>query len=304
MRTRTILLADDEEIIRKSLGRELRAEGYEVTAVESGEGAVALLEQKQVDLVITDLRMDGLDGIGVLKQTKAMAPELPVIILTGYGDMASAINALRLGADDYILKPCDMSELIFRMSRCFEKQDLLRQLQVQNLKLQEEVTARLRVEDELRRFNDRLELRVKERTRELEDTNLALKVMLDKREQDKVKVEEQLLINVKQLVEPYLLKLKKSGLDDQQKYYAEIIESNLEEVVSPIIRSLSPRYLNLTPTEIQVANLVKQGKTTKEIAELLNIAPSTVDGHRKNIRKKVGITNQKTNLRDLISSAG
>lgn len=150
MANTSILLVDDELIILESLGMDLRAEGYEVTSADSGENAIAALEKSRFDLVITDLMMEGLDGIQVLKRAKSIYPALPVIILTGYGDMTSAIDALRLGADDYLLKPCEIDELLFRISRCLEKQQLLEQLRLQNKKLQEEIASRTQAEEGLK----------------------------------------------------------------------------------------------------------------------------------------------------------
>ncbi len=144
-----ILVVDDEQLILDSLARDLASEGYHVSCTDNGRDAIKLLENEYQDLVITDLMMPEMDGIELLKETKLVSPETNVIIFTGYGDMTSAIDALRLGADDYLLKPCDTEELLFRVSRCFEKQDLTQQLQVQNHKLQKEIAGRQQLEKDL-----------------------------------------------------------------------------------------------------------------------------------------------------------
>jgi len=130
MRNKTILLVDDEEIILNSFGKDLRRENYDVILAASGEEAIYLLRGGQFDLVVTDLSMLGIDGIQVLKETKKINSLTGVIILTGYGDMTSAIDALRLGADDYLLKPCDSDELIIRIERCLEKQEALQKIKI------------------------------------------------------------------------------------------------------------------------------------------------------------------------------
>jgi DNA-binding CsgD family transcriptional regulator len=129
-----------------------------------------------------------------------------------------------------------------------------------------------------------------------------LKVLLKRREKDKSGLEENVLLNVRELVMNYIEKLKKSGLDHRQATWVTIMESNLNDIVSPFVHRLSSKYLKLTPMEIQVADLVKQGKTTKEIAELLNLSKGTIDTHRDNIRKKIGIKNKKINLRTQLMS--
>jgi len=166
------------------------------------------------------------------------------------------------------------------------------------------ISKQKQFQEVLLKDHDRLERRVDNRTRELEtktqnleELNTALKVLLQKRDEDKIELEEKVLINVQELVVTYLEKLKKSGLDDRQKTYVDIIESNLNDIVSPFVRGLSNKYLSLTPTEIQTANLVKQGKTSKEIAKLVNLSARTIEFHRDNIRKKMGIKNKKVNLR-------
>jgi len=130
MSKKTILLVDDEPIIRKTLAGKLKDEGFTVLTAENGDKALAFLSTTRIHLVITDLMMEGMNGIQVLEGVKAKSPETAVIILTGYGDLTSAIDALRLGADDYLLKPCDLNELLFRMNKCLEKQELKQMVQI------------------------------------------------------------------------------------------------------------------------------------------------------------------------------
>jgi PAS domain S-box-containing protein len=144
------------------------------------------------------------------------------------------------------------------------------------------------------------ELKIK--AKDLEELNAALKVLLKKRQEDKEELEEDILSNVRTLIEPYIVKLNKSKLSQSQKTLLNILESNLNEIVSPFTRRLSTNYLNLTPTQIQVANLVKQGKTNKDIAEILNVSGRTIAFHRENIRKKFDLTNKKTNLKTHLMS--
>lgn len=174
-----------------------------------------------------------------------------------------------------------------------------------------DITKRVLAEKALKKARDELEDKVRERTAELlvaneelkiktlnlEEANIALNILLKKREQDKIEIEDRVLLNVKDLVRPYIDKLKNSGLNERQSTFVSLLESNIAEIISPFAQRLSYKYLKLTPSEIQVANMVKEGKTTKEIADLLNLSTKTICHHRENIRKKLGIKNRKTNLR-------
>jgi len=130
MRNYSILLVDDEEIIRETLGSNLRKKGFDVTLAENGAVAVERLNHNVYDLIITDLMMEGIDGMEVLKQVKERNADTMVSILTGYGTINSAIEALRLGADDYMLKPCDKTEMLLRISRCFERLELKKRVKL------------------------------------------------------------------------------------------------------------------------------------------------------------------------------
>jgi DNA-binding NtrC family response regulator len=123
-----LLLVDDDPFILEGIGEDLERHGYQVTRVNSGEKAVELLQHSRFDLVITDLIMERTDGIQVLKKSKEVDATAMVIILTGFGDMLSAIEALRSQADDYMLKPCESSEMFFRVERCLEKLELARRI--------------------------------------------------------------------------------------------------------------------------------------------------------------------------------
>jgi DNA-binding response OmpR family regulator len=128
MRKYHLLLVDDDPFILEGIGEDLETRGYQVTRANSGEKAVELLELSSFDLVITDLVMERTDGIQVLKKSKEVNATIMVIILTGFGDMISAIEALRSQADDYMLKPCESSEIFFRVERCLEKLELARRI--------------------------------------------------------------------------------------------------------------------------------------------------------------------------------
>lgn len=127
MTAEKILIVDDEEIIRMSLQQDLQDEGYLVETAEDGVAAIKMLE-RGYELIITDLMMEGVDGIEVLKKAREGNPQQAVFILTGYGELDSAINALRFGAVDYLLKPYNHEELLLRIANCLEKMELQRKI--------------------------------------------------------------------------------------------------------------------------------------------------------------------------------
>jgi DNA-binding CsgD family transcriptional regulator/intracellular sulfur oxidation DsrE/DsrF family protein len=166
-----------------------------------------------------------------------------------------------------------------------------------------DITERKRADETLQETLNHLESRVRERTIELEEINTALRVLLKKGEQDHKNLEEILQTNVNQLVMPFLHRLKATLADKQhQLSQLNIMETNLSNIVSPFINHLSAAFKNLTPREIEIAELIKQGKRSKEIAELIGVSVGTVITHRNNIRKKLNLKSKDANLRSHLLS--
>lgn len=159
-----ILLVDDEPLILHNIGRLLETEGYHVTSAENGEAALQFLSEATFDLVLTDLVMDKVDGMTVLQEAKKKDPEIIVIMLTGFADMKVAINAISLGADDFMLKPAESEEIFFRVKRCLESKELKRKVSQRNLELEalnaqleNDIAERKKAENELKKSNENLQ---------------------------------------------------------------------------------------------------------------------------------------------------
>ncbi len=161
-----------------------------------------------------------------------------------------------------------------------------------------DVTEREKTEESLRKREKEL----KDKTHELEELNAALRVLLKRREEDKVELENTVISGLSKLVMPYIEKMRKSNLKGSELVCLNIIESNLKDITSPFMHKLSSQFSSFTPRELQVANLINEGKTTKEIADFMNICPATVEIHRHHVREKLGLTKKKTNLRTYLTS--
>lgn len=162
----------------------------------------------------------------------------------------------------------------------------------------EDITALKLVEEALRESREELQ----DQKQSLEEANIALKVLLKHRENDKLELEKNVLTNVKALVLPYVEKLKEVPLKPRNKTLVEIIENHLKDIISPLLQKFSNAQIILTPQEIKVVALIKDGKSSKEIADILTISETTVNFHRKNLRKKFGLKNRQMNLRSYLIS--
>jgi DNA-binding NtrC family response regulator len=118
-----ILLVDDEAVFVRNMSKLLSARGYAVTTAESGDAAIRVLGEQPVDVIVLDLKMPGLDGLATLKEIQKLGLFTQTLILTGHGSIDSALEALKLGAYDYLTKPCEIDELVAKIEGAWEKKD-------------------------------------------------------------------------------------------------------------------------------------------------------------------------------------
>ena len=329
MSNKSILLVDDEEIILSSLRWILEKNDFKVTTATDGEEAITLLRANRYDLVITDLIMARVDGIAVLKQAKSLYPDTAVIILTGYGDVGSAVETFRLGADDYLQKPCEVEDLLNKARRSFEKQEMVARLRSQNELLKKEIAARKAMELQLEAARRNLEQKVDARTAELANTvdemntvlqvllkkeqelqeknrelqayNTTLSTMLKRREQEHNDIRKELSAKTIETVLP-LLKKAHTKTSGPARDYMATAQANLLDICSEQPHDRVLVNAKLAPRELQIVHYIRQNKRSKEIADLLGLTLRTVESYRENIRKKLQIQNRNISLKKFLTS--
>ncbi|MDU0458309.1 MAG: sigma-54 dependent transcriptional regulator [Geobacteraceae bacterium] len=132
-----ILVVDDEAVIRDGLQRTLAGDRFEVETCKSGHAAIELLQEKEYDLIITDLKMPGMNGIEVLKAVKGLQPDIPVIMITGYATVDTAVEAMKNGATDYITKPFTPQQILEKIERSLEQRSVM----IDDMFLKKEITS-------------------------------------------------------------------------------------------------------------------------------------------------------------------
>jgi DNA-binding NarL/FixJ family response regulator len=302
MKNHKILLVDDEESILFGLGNALMKEGYEVDTASNGEVAIERLKTEPYDLTITDLVMDRLGGIDILKKAKEINSNSLVILLTGHGNLTSAIQALQLGAFDYIEKPCEKNTLLKKVDAALSQLDLKREIEEKNKKLEstnqlleKEIEERKNSEILLQQSRFELETRVQNRTVELKEKNTALGVLLKQLEVEKKELSKSILANIENIVTPLINKIKANSSSENLKHI-ELLEKKIRELSSGFGSKISDPQFKLTPKEVEICDLIRSGLSSKEIAEIQKVSAETIETHRSNIRKKLGLANQSVNL--------
>ena len=273
---KSIFLVEDEELLRTVLVMTLEDSGYVVESAANAEDCIFRLGQQSYDLLLTDIMLPGMSGLELLAFAKEKLSFMPVMLMTGLDDLSSAIEALRLGAADYLCKPCKNEELLLRIRRCLEISDLKNRLERE----------------------ETFEKRAVDCARELDEVRAAMKVVLKRSEQVKEEVEQNIVSTVHALILPLISELELSLVKPRPETVAclQVIKQTLAKITAPFARSITSLDYSLTPREVQIANFIRMGKTSKEIAQLAKITCATVESHRDTLRKKLGIKNQKISL--------
>lgn len=286
-----ILIIDDEAIIGLQLEAIVSSMGLEVVGVgTSGKEALAMAKELNPDLILMDIVMrGGMNGIDAGSKIKSKF-KIPIIFITAHADNKWVRKAKHIDPFGYILKPFQEEQIKAIVEIALYRIDLETQLS--------------EVENMLRSERNQLEKMVAVQTEELqiksqnlEDANFALKSLLKKRDEEKTEFEDKVQVNIEQMVLPYMEKLQNTNLDSTQRTMVDILATSLEEVTSSFSHTLSTKFRSLTPKEIQIANLIKHGQTTREIAKMLNISKRTIDAHRNHIREKLRLKKRGGNLR-------
>ncbi len=265
----TILIVDDNPKNIQVAASILSTQGYQISFDEDGKSALQHTKAVKFDLILMDIMMPGMDGYEACIRLKndPETKDIPLIFLTAKADPESIIRGFEAGGVDYITKPFNEAELL----------------------------ARVDTHIELKQYRDHLERLVQERTE-------AIKVMMQIREEISVGIQKKITANIIHLVLPMLEKLGETLTKPNQKECLSIIESGLTEILSDFSQKLSSPGFNLTPTEMKIAGLIKEGRSGKQISALLGISENTLIFHRSNIRKKLGLTNLKTGLKAFLKS--
>jgi FixJ family two-component response regulator len=258
-----ILIVDDEPSICTILTTFLGSLEYECEYTTDSTTALTILLQGNYELLISDIKMAGIDGLQLLTEVSKVIDGLDSIIMTGYTNAYTYSEIIKAGATDFIAKPFQTQELKAKIERIDRERKL---------------------------------------RRELQETNVALGVLLRQSDREKDELSASIASIIKKMVLPYLDKLRNHRLNAECLACLDIVESNLAEICSPLVKKLSLQHANLSPMEGQVADMIKYGKRNKEIASILGISLNTVMTHRYRLRSKLALKGKDINLRSYLNS--
>lgn len=305
-----ILVVEDEVVTRMHLRECLESFGYEVAGdANSFDQALEKVASLNPDLVLMDIVLqEEKDGIDAAREIKKRF-DIPVVFLTAYGIDKYLERVKEVEPFGYIIKPFKDFEIKAAVELALYKKDIEIKINSLNLELEQKVRQRTKeLESELangkRTMKELAKSKalLKKQADELKKKNIALEILLDLREKDKSKIEDEILYSINMQVFPLLNKIKSTQDTASSQAFLELLEKVLKDITSPLNRKLLFIYKKLSAREIETVNLIRMGKSTKEMAEILHLSEAAIKFHRKNIRKKLELRDRRTSLYSFLSS--
>jgi FixJ family two-component response regulator len=283
-----LLILDDDREACSVLERTISEWGMRAEVAASTARALTRIKEVFYNLMLLGVRVAEKSGIEVIPQIKTHQPDIKIIVMSANSHMDTAIQALKLGAFDLLEKPLDLSLLFHSVKRALKVQKTEREWQIACEDLSRSHHALMAQKSKLDSLNGHLM-----------ETNKALSVLAKNVEIARKEAAKEIYLRIRSLIIPFLEKLEQES--ELEPYHSELnlLISHMEEYSSDLIAENETSNL-LTPSELRIAYLIRSGLTSESIARRLNISPSTVRTHRKNIRKKLGISNMQYCLRDYL----
>jgi DNA-binding response OmpR family regulator/DNA-binding CsgD family transcriptional regulator len=279
----TVLIVDDDPFGIIQLQALLQGSGYKLLTASDGDLALEIVDTEVPDIILLDIIMPKMDGYETCRRLKedVLHADIPVIFLSGLDSIEEKVNAFEAGGVDYITKPFSEKEVLIRVKTHLT-------LHRVNKCLAHELELR---DDE-----------IQSKENKVQDTNTALRILLSAVEEEKKELAERVRFKANKLILPKIQELKNTENPERRNVLFQSIEQSFQELTKPFIPGGLDMCKKLTPMELQIINLIKQGKASKEISKICHISVNTIASHRKTIRKKLNITNRKVNLYAYLTS--
>ncbi len=262
----------------------LTSEGYLCRSTTSAARARSFLDSTAYDLLLFGLSQPDIADLDRCRNLQSDYPDMGVVIVSAINSLKFARQIAALNFYGHILKPVIRRQAIIAVAYALQRRHL-----------EQAVTSHREMVTQLKADHQEMETGY-------QALDNALNVLLKKRDQDKLDMGDQVLNNIRKVIMPNLERLQKFRLSPRHQRMLGLIQVNLEEIASPFVKTLSSAFHALTPNEIQVADLIKQGKSTKEIAAIMNLSTNTIMTHRYHIRTKLGLKNKKTHLNTFLNT--
>jgi FixJ family two-component response regulator len=285
-----IFILDDEQSICTTMTNIILALGMKPESATSSEAAISCIKRNCYDIVFLDVLLSDGNGLDLIPDIKKYAPETLIIVMSGYADKEMAVQALRSGAFDFLEKPFGVELLSHTINRALKALEADRKVKALITDLEEKKAELLVNKERLEALNSRLI-----------ETNRALSVLAQNIEREREEIEKRVALRLKSHLHPVIEKLQRDEQCAPCRFRLDLLVRQMEDLTS----GFSPDAklaAALSFSELRVASLIKNGLSTEDIADHLNISYNTVRTHRKNIRKKLGISNSQYSLRNYLSS--